>query len=159
MPNPISDDQSSEYQSSGRETSVATTTTQVTTPPASDNDVDVPEDEDVGYEIQSDTGSRKPEDCWGDLDYDCPLCSTSRTICPGCTRGLIGEVGHEDLFMGCGVELRCPLCVGEEEAYADKDFWRAHYHDNNTEETTQYSRMQEADIEKKYPGWLARQTA
>jgi len=28
---------------------------------------------------------RRPEDCWGDVDYDCRLCGTERTFCPGCT--------------------------------------------------------------------------
>src|SRR5882762_9975073 len=28
---------------------------------------------------------RTPEDCWGDLEYDCHLCGTERMFCPGCT--------------------------------------------------------------------------
>jgi hypothetical protein len=53
------------------------TTSEVTTPPA-DN---------FGSQNfeELDSGFRKPEDCWGDLDYDCPLGFASRLFCPGCT--------------------------------------------------------------------------
>ncbi|KIM82810.1 hypothetical protein PILCRDRAFT_820096 [Piloderma croceum F 1598] len=99
------------------------------------------------------SSDRNPEDCWGDLNHDCRLCGTERMFCPGCTGGMISEVGHADLFMGCLVDIRCPLCVGEAEAYEDKDFWQRHYWTHDPEEAKNYTQMQMDDIERKYPGW------
>jgi hypothetical protein len=55
------------------------TTADDTTNTSSDDNSD---SEDEG----SYSSDRKPEDCWGDLDYDCRLCGTERMFCPGCTR-------------------------------------------------------------------------
>jgi len=98
---------------------------------------------------------RKPENCWGDLDYNCRLCGTQRLFCPGCTGGLITEIGHGDLFMSCLVNLRCPLCVGVAEAYQDKDFWQRVENNKSfdSKEANEYTKMQVDDIEEKYPGW------
>jgi hypothetical protein len=42
---------------------------------------------------------------------DCRLCNGEGFFCPGCTRGKIQEI-DESLFMGCGSQIRCPLCYG-----------------------------------------------
>jgi hypothetical protein len=71
---------------------------------------------------------------------------------------MIRKVGHENLFMGCLVDIRCPLCVGEAEAYRDKDFWKRNYENGGSEEAKEYTKMQMDDVEKKYPGWSNRET-
>ncbi len=44
------------------------------------------------------------------VDYgDYQVCHGRRNICPECTGGVAQEFG---VFMGCGVSLACPLCMG-----------------------------------------------
>ncbi|KAL6309185.1 hypothetical protein BKA93DRAFT_424443 [Sparassis latifolia] len=53
----------------------------------------------------------------------CWVCGGGRTICPGCT-----EVPDKfDAFMGCGVALACPLCMGLDFCWEDKTFWQTYY--------------------------------
>ncbi len=55
----------------------------------------------------------------------CWACSSSRSICPGC-----GGVGREyGVFMGCGVSLACPLCMGLDTAEYHKSFLQVYYWD------------------------------
>lgn len=35
------------------------------------------------FEERSSNG-RRPEDHWGNLEYECPVCGTWRMFCPGC---------------------------------------------------------------------------
>ena len=58
--------------------------------------------------------------CWVCQDRD------GRTICPGCTRGVAQEF---DAFMGCGVNLACPLCLGLDFMREDKRLLQAYYWD------------------------------
>jgi hypothetical protein len=50
-------------------------------------------------------------DCHARLGWDvrdgCSMCHGSRYICPGCTRG---RAQRYEAFMGCGVDLACPVC-------------------------------------------------
>ncbi|KAJ3034867.1 hypothetical protein HDV00_004555 [Rhizophlyctis rosea] len=55
---------------------------------------------------------------------DCPFGNcVNHLVCPGCTRGGFDS----DLFAGCGVDVRCPVCMGYEAAKMDSDFWNANY--------------------------------
>jgi hypothetical protein len=51
------------------------------------------------------------EDCHARLGWDarlgCLMCGGGGFICPGCTGGLAQKY---DAFMGCGVDLACPVC-------------------------------------------------
>jgi hypothetical protein len=54
----------------------------------------------------------------------CRFCQGSRTICPGCTRG---RAQRFDAFMGCGVNLACPLCLGYHFCQKDKAVLQEYY--------------------------------
>lgn len=55
---------------------------------------------------------------------DCWVCDGERHICPGCTGGRADKF---DAFMGCGVLLACPLCMGIEFMQEDKEFCEKYY--------------------------------
>ena len=56
-------------------------------------------------------------------DGYCGACGGSRFICPGC-----GQLPDRFMvFMGCGVELACPLCVGVALAQDHQEFLQANY--------------------------------
>lgn len=55
----------------------------------------------------------------GNYTVDCRLCMGAGLFCPGCTGGKIQEI-DDSLFMGCGSEIRCPLCFGFDAAHEDK---------------------------------------
>ena len=60
-------------------------------------------------------------------DVACGICGGStfgHTICPGCTGG---KAQKFDAFMGCGVNLACPLCLGLDFMQEDKDLLQAYY--------------------------------
>jgi hypothetical protein len=57
-------------------------------------------------------------------DGDCSFCSNSRFICPGCTGGRAQKF---EVFMGCGVELACPLCMGTDFSQEHKGFLQEYY--------------------------------
>ncbi|KAI4283571.1 MAG: hypothetical protein L6R38_002055 [Xanthoria sp. 2 TBL-2021] len=59
-------------------------------------------------------------------DGRCWVCEGEREICPGCTRGVANEF---DAFMGCGVDLACPLCMGLDFMQEDKAFLQKYYRD------------------------------
>ncbi|KAL9016620.1 MAG: hypothetical protein Q9185_006032 [Variospora sp. 1 TL-2023] len=59
-------------------------------------------------------------------DGRCWVCRGERGICPGCTGGKAQEF---DAFMGCGVTLACPLCMGLEFMFEDKAFLEQYYWD------------------------------
>lgn len=61
-------------------------------------------------------------------DNVCYLCGGNGTVCPGCTGGKIQKIDSR-LFMGCGVEIRCPVCFGIDVAYIDKLFMKKYYND------------------------------
>jgi hypothetical protein len=61
----------------------------------------------------------------------CSFCSGSRLFCPGCTGGRAQEFG---VFMGCGVGLACPLCIGIDFPLEHKAFLRRYYWDDPPEE-------------------------
>jgi hypothetical protein len=85
------DHQISDSENSDQESDVASTgspSARIITPPVDDDDDDtyMPKDGDSDSAEGSHSFSdRTPEDCWGDLDYDCPLCESERMFCPGCT--------------------------------------------------------------------------
>ncbi|KAK3360729.1 hypothetical protein B0T25DRAFT_578590 [Lasiosphaeria hispida] len=58
-------------------------------------------------------------------DGDCRVCDGLRSICPGCTSGVAHEFG---VFMGCGVDLACPLCMGLDLAVEHHGFLKERYH-------------------------------
>jgi hypothetical protein len=47
----------------------------------------------------------------------CWLCWDTRTICPGCTHGMVPT----EYFGGCGDLIRCPICMDPEETQIDCD--------------------------------------
>ena len=60
-------------------------------------------------------------------NYPCSVCNgmDGHTICPGCTGGVAQKYGA---FMGCGVDLACPLCLGldfmeEDKALLERYYW------------------------------------
>jgi len=55
---------------------------------------------------------------------DCWFCGNTRDICPGCTGGVAEEFY---CFMGCGVDLACPNCMGVEFALRDKEYLEKYY--------------------------------
>ncbi|KAL8946109.1 MAG: hypothetical protein Q9222_007451 [Ikaeria aurantiellina] len=61
----------------------------------------------------------------------CWVCNGQRDICPGCTRGVAEEF---DAFMGCGVELACPLCMGLDFMAEDKEFLEKYYWEDPPDE-------------------------
>ena len=61
----------------------------------------------------------------------CGFCGTGRFICPGCTGG---RADRFDVFMGCGVLLACPLCMGVDFAQDHKDFLRYYYSETAPED-------------------------
>lgn len=63
----------------------------------------------------------------------CMVCQgrDSHTICPGCTGGIAQKF---DAFMGCGVDLACPLCLGLSFMQRDKELLEAYYWDPMPEE-------------------------
>jgi hypothetical protein len=84
-------------------------------------------DEEIEYlteEIDCYLGNKETKDnrCW--------MCSDSRRVCPGCTRGKIPR----ELFMGCGVAVRCPVCMDYESAFDDINFYLRHYDDDSSDE-------------------------
>ena len=52
-------------------------------------------------------------------DKVCRICDyeDGHTICPGCTGGIAQKF---DAFVGCGVDLACPLCLGLDFMRRDK---------------------------------------
>ena len=59
-------------------------------------------------------------------DFKCWVCEDRRTICPGCTGGVAKRF---DAFMGCGVDLACPLCLGLDFSQNDKVLLKTYYYD------------------------------
>ncbi|KAI4159307.1 MAG: hypothetical protein L6R39_000397 [Caloplaca ligustica] len=57
-------------------------------------------------------------------DGRCWVCNGERSICPGCTGGIASLF---DAFMGCGVDLACPLCLGLSFMEEDKDYCEDYY--------------------------------
>ena len=59
-------------------------------------------------------------------DYSCRVCNfrDGHTICPGCTGGVAQRYGA---FMGCGVDLACPLCLGLDFMEEDKGLLERYY--------------------------------
>ncbi|KAI1379846.1 hypothetical protein F4677DRAFT_296407 [Hypoxylon crocopeplum] len=57
-------------------------------------------------------------------DGGCWVCLGERFICPGCTGGKAQKFGA---FMGCGVELACPLCMGIEFSSNHEYFLETYY--------------------------------
>jgi hypothetical protein len=64
----------------------------------------------------------------------CDLCKGKLIVCPGCTRGKIDD----ELFMGCGVHIRCPSCFGFDIALEDKKFMEEHYENLTSEIVLRY---------------------
>lgn len=54
----------------------------------------------------------------------CNLCNNQRYVCPSC-----GGMSQFDVFMGCGVNLACPLCMGHDFLLEDKEYLKTHYWD------------------------------
>ncbi|KAI1808732.1 hypothetical protein F4811DRAFT_559118 [Daldinia bambusicola] len=81
-------------------------------------------------------GSNKNPCLYGFLDVpdfiarleegECWVCDGSRFICPGCTGGVASRF---DAFMGCGVDLACPLCMGLEFSQSHKFFLETYYYE------------------------------
>lgn len=61
----------------------------------------------------------------------CWVCGGERSICPGCTGGVAQKF---DAFMGCGVSLACPLCMGMDFMHEDKRWLQDYYWDEPIEE-------------------------
>jgi hypothetical protein len=61
----------------------------------------------------------------------CSFCFGGRLFCPGCTGGRAQEFG---VFMGCGVGLACPLCIGIDFSLEHRAFLRTYYWDDPPEE-------------------------
>ena len=59
-------------------------------------------------------------------DGSCWVCRGKRTICPGCTGGKSEDFGA---FMGCGVDLACPLCMGLDFMLEDKEYLEYYYYE------------------------------
>ena len=59
-------------------------------------------------------------------DYDCGVCGadSGHTICPGCTGGVAQRF---DAFMGCGIGLACPSCLGLDFMKEDSELLRAYH--------------------------------
>ena len=66
-------------------------------------------------------------------EYECHVCEfrDGHTICPGCTGGVAQRYGA---FMGCGVDLACPLCLGLNFMLEDKSLLQADYWEGLPEE-------------------------
>ncbi|KAG8526109.1 uncharacterized protein KY384_000102 [Bacidia gigantensis] len=56
---------------------------------------------------------------------DCWVCEGERRMCPGCTGGKYQKF---DCFGSCGSGLACPLCIGMQFAWDDKDFLETYNH-------------------------------
>ncbi|KUJ19687.1 uncharacterized protein LY89DRAFT_772164 [Mollisia scopiformis] len=67
-------------------------------------------------------------------DGRCNLCAGDRFICPGCTRG---QAQRFDAFMGCGVDLACPLCMGLDFCLEHKEFLRRYYNEDQAPDEEQ----------------------
>jgi hypothetical protein len=85
----------------------------------------------------------------------CDLCNNSRMLCPGCTNGKL-QKEFPELFMGCGVLIRCPECVDYNGALEDKELFNSLYH--NTDDESENRIGDQCDqIERaillKYPEW------
>ena len=82
------------------------------------------------------------------LGSHCELCDDERWICPGCTGGRIPI----RLFMGCGVDLRCPWCVDYQGAQRDREVMEKYYlqDDDCPELDRQYEEIDQA-IRAKFP--------
>lgn len=80
------------------------------------------------------------------FDGKCPFIPcVDHFVCPGCTGGRIG-----DLRMGCGVSIRCPVCMGYDEAERDRDFYKQYYCDDPP---TDEDEENERDVEKSLESW------
>lgn len=64
-------------------------------------------------------------------DTVCFVCGDEHTICPGCTGGVAQRF---DAFMGCGVQLACPLCLGLDFMQQDKTLLETYYWEEMPEE-------------------------
>ena len=66
-------------------------------------------------------------------EYVCHVCKfrDGHTICPGCTLGVAQRYGA---FMGCGVDLACPLCLGLNFMQEDKSLLEEYYDEGLPEE-------------------------
>jgi hypothetical protein len=69
----------------------------------------------------------------------CELCLDSYTVCPGCTGGKIDQ----DLFMSCGLEIRCPICIGYDEAFEDAEIFKKYYNIQDTKDIKTMEKMEE----------------
>jgi ferredoxin-like protein FixX len=59
-----------------------------------------------------------------EVQGSCWECGNARWVCPGC--GGFSQT-FPDLFMGCGVDLACPQCLGWEFAREDKIYHEKYY--------------------------------
>ena len=66
-------------------------------------------------------------------EHVCHVCDfrDGHTICPGCTGGVAQRYGA---FMGCGVDLACPLCLGLKFMWEDKSLLEEFYWEGLPEE-------------------------
>ena len=96
-------------------TTVDTTSPTTYFPPCLFHDITVP---DIIGHLQDDV-------CWVCKFED------GHTICPGCTGGVADKF---DAFMGCGVLLACPLCLGLDFMQRDKALLETYYWDPMPEE-------------------------
>ncbi|KAI1394212.1 uncharacterized protein F4822DRAFT_387472 [Hypoxylon trugodes] len=55
----------------------------------------------------------------------CWVYQEGRFICPGCTGG---KAQRFNSFMGCGVDLACPLCMGTELSEEHKNYLKSYYY-------------------------------
>jgi late competence protein required for DNA uptake (superfamily II DNA/RNA helicase) len=85
-----------------------------------------------------------------DNEVHCRVCANGRVVCPGCTHG---EIPRE-LFMGCGVTIRCPLCFNMDKARQDKIFMELHYDDQDSEEVSDYYHYMHKDVRRAFPGTI-----
>jgi hypothetical protein len=78
-------------------------------------------------------------------DGRCGFCGGARFVCPGCG----GRGDRFDTFMGCGVDLACPLCMGLDFAWDAKDFLNANYgEDPEEEELEQFNQESNERLEE-----------
>ncbi|KAL8876500.1 MAG: hypothetical protein Q9198_005318 [Flavoplaca austrocitrina] len=62
------------------------------------------------------------------LDFGrCWVCRGTRDICPGCTKGVGKDI---DVWIGHGIDLACPLCMGLDCIQKDKAFLKMYYDEN-----------------------------
>ncbi|KAI1407235.1 hypothetical protein F5Y13DRAFT_133563 [Hypoxylon sp. FL1857] len=63
-------------------------------------------------------------------DDNCWFCGGAKFFCPGCTGGLADNF---DVFMGCDVDLACPVCLGVDFSRDHKGFLEGWYYEDAPE--------------------------